>query len=30
MFVWEIIGCQLHFNAVVASVTRDFDFVTEY
>ena len=30
MLVWEIIGCQLHSNAVVASVTKDFKFVTEY
>ena len=30
MVVWERIGCQLHSNAVVASVTKDFKFVTEY
>ena len=30
MLVWERIGCQLHSNGVVASVTKDFKFVTEY
>ena len=30
MLVWKIFGCQLHSNAVVASVTKDFKFVTEY
>ena len=30
MLVWERIGCQLHYNAVVVSVTKDFKFVTEY
>ena len=30
MLVWERIGCQLHSNAVVASVTKNFKFVTEY
>ena len=28
MLVWERIGCQLHSNAVVASVTKDFKSVT--
>ena len=27
MLVWERIGYQLHSNAVVASVTKDFKFV---
>ena len=30
MLVWQSLGCQLHSNAVVASVTKDFKFVTEY
>ena len=30
MLVWERFGCQVHSNAVVASVTKDFKFVTEY
>ena len=28
MLVWERIGCQLYSNAVVASVTKNFKFVT--
>ena len=28
MLVWQSLGCQLHSNAVVASVTNDFRFVT--
>ena len=28
--VWERFGCQLHSNAVVTSVTKDFKYVTEY
>ena len=27
MLVWERLGCKLHSNAVVASVTKDFKFV---
>ena len=30
MLVWQSLGCELHSNAVVASVTKDFKFVTEY
>ena len=30
MLVGQSLGCQLHSNAVVASVTKDFKFVTEY
>ena len=30
MIVWERFGCQLHSNAVIASVAKDFKFVTEY
>ena len=30
MLVWQSLECQLHSNAVVASVTKDFKFVTEY
>ena len=30
MLVWERFGCQLHSNAVGASVTKDFKFETEY
>ena len=31
MLVWQSLGCQVHSNAVVASVTKDFKFVvTEY
>ena len=30
MLVWQSLGRQLHSNAVVASVTKDFEFVTEY
>ena len=28
MLVWQSLGCQLHSNTVVASVTKDFKFVT--
>ena len=28
MLVWQSLGCQLHSNAVVASVMKDFKFVT--
>ena len=27
MLVWQSLGCQLHSNAVVASVTKDFKLV---
>ena len=30
MLVWQSLGCQLNSNAVIASVTKDFKFVTEY
>ena len=30
ILVWERFGYQLHSNAVVASVTKDFKFVTGY
>ena len=30
ILVWERLGCQLHSNAVVVSVTKDFKFVTKY
>ena len=30
MLVWQILRYQLHSNAVVASVTKDFKFVIEY
>ena len=30
MLVWEKIGGQPHSNAVVSSVTKDFEYVTEY
>ena len=30
MLVWERIGCELYSDTVVASVTKDFKFVTEY
>ena len=30
MLVWQSLGCQFYSNAVVASVTKDFKFVTEY
>ena len=30
MLVWQSLGCQLHSNnAVVASVSKDFKFVTD-
>ena len=29
MLVWQSLGCQLHSNAVVASVAKGFKFVTE-
>ena len=28
MLVWQSLGCQLHSNAVAASVTKDFKFMT--
>ena len=30
ILAWERFGYQLHSNAVVAAVTKDFKFVTEY
>ena len=30
MLVRQSLGCQPHSNAVGASVTKDFKFVTEY
>ena len=30
MLAWQSLGCQLRSNEVVASVTKDFRFVTEY
>ena len=29
MLVWQRFGCQLHSNAVVASVMKDFKFVKQ-